>query len=185
MSVKATKPRHDLAPASPDNWKKLTEKDAFQALEQVKGQLFINNEWVDPKAGSKFDVVDPRTNVAPAAAAAAAATPDIAAITVAAAVYQRVGWTPRQAASWTWLTCAPKHVLLLLLLLLPQLFINNEWVDPKAGGKLDVVDPRTNDVVKQIASAEPDDVDAAVKAARKAFDEGPWPRMGSKVGCFG
>jgi acyl-CoA reductase-like NAD-dependent aldehyde dehydrogenase len=62
-----------------------------------------------------------------------------------------------------------------------QLFINNEWVDPKAGGKLDVVDPRTGDVIKQIASAEPDDVDAAVKAACKAFDEGPWPRMGGKV----
>jgi acyl-CoA reductase-like NAD-dependent aldehyde dehydrogenase len=44
-----------------------------------------------------------------------------------------------------------------------------------------VVDPRTGDVIKQIASAEPDDVDAAVKAARKAFDEGPWPRMGGKV----
>lgn len=35
----------------------------------------------------------------------------------------------------------------------PQLFINNQWVDPKAGGKLDVVDPRTGDVVKQVASA--------------------------------
>jgi betaine-aldehyde dehydrogenase len=68
-----------------------------------------------------------------------------------------------------------------LLNLLLQLFINNEWVDRKSGGKLDVVDPRTGDVVKQIASAAPEDVDIAVKAARKAFDEGPWPRMGGKV----
>lgn len=28
-----------------------------------------------------------------------------------------------------------------------------------------------------------EDVDAAVKAARKAFDEGPWARMGGKVRC--
>jgi hypothetical protein len=34
-----------------------------------------------------------------------------------------------------------------------QLFINNKWVDPKKGGKLDVVDPRTGDTIKQIASA--------------------------------
>lgn len=34
-----------------------------------------------------------------------------------------------------------------------QLFINNEWVDPKQGGKLDVIDPRTGDTIKQIASA--------------------------------
>lgn len=49
--------------------------------------------------------------------------------------------------------------LLLLFLLcnvpvaLSQLFINNKWVDAKQGGKLDVVDPRTGDTIKQIASA--------------------------------
>jgi len=36
---------------------------------------------------------------------------------------------------------------------LSQLFINNKWVDAKQGGKLDVVDPRTGDTIKQIASA--------------------------------
>lgn len=35
-----------------------------------------------------------------------------------------------------------------------QLFINNKWVDPvKQGGKLDVVDPRTGDTIKQLANA--------------------------------
>jgi acyl-CoA reductase-like NAD-dependent aldehyde dehydrogenase len=37
--------------------------------------------------------------------------------------------------------------------LLLQLFINNKWVDPQKGGKLDVVDPRTGDTIKQIANA--------------------------------
>lgn len=76
-------------------------------------------------------------------------------------------------------------MLRLLALLLLQLFINNEWVGPKAGGKLDVVDPRTGDVIKQVANADAGDVDIAIKAARKAFDEGPWPRMGGKVSvCY-
>jgi aldehyde dehydrogenase (NAD+) len=99
MSMKATKPRQDLAPASSEGWTQLTEKDAFKVLDSVKGQLFINNEWVDAKAG----------------------------------------------------------------------------------GKLDVVDPRTGETVKQVANADESDVDAAVLAARKAFDEGPWPRMGGKA----
>eukprot|EP00879_Flechtneria_rotunda_P019217 GHRR01020178.1.p1 GENE.GHRR01020178.1~~GHRR01020178.1.p1 ORF type:complete len:390 (+),score=99.31 GHRR01020178.1:177-1346(+) len=98
MSTHATKPQHDLAPASPQDWTQLTEKDAFKALEGVKGQLFINNEWVDPKAG----------------------------------------------------------------------------------GKLEVIDPCTGDVIKQVANADTEDVDVAIKAARAAFDEGPWPRMGGK-----
>lgn len=35
-----------------------------------------------------------------------------------------------------------------------QLFINNKWVDPvKQGDKLDVVDPRTGDTIKQLANA--------------------------------
>lgn len=44
-----------------------------------------------------------------------------------------------------------------------------------------MVDPRTGDVIKQVASADEADVDAAIKAARKAFDEGPWPKLGGKV----
>jgi hypothetical protein len=46
-----------------------------------------------------------------------------------------------------------------------------------------VVDPRTGDVIKQVASADEADVDAAIKAARNAFDEGPWPKLGGKVSC--
>ena len=62
-----------------------------------------------------------------------------------------------------------------------QLFINNEWVDAKKGEKMPVIDPRTGETVFEVAKASDEDVDAAIKAARKAFDEGPWPKMGGKV----
>lgn len=38
----------------------MTEEHAFAALKKVKGQLFINNQWVDAKQGGKLDVIDPR-----------------------------------------------------------------------------------------------------------------------------
>ena len=42
---------------------------------------------------------------------------------------------------------------------------------------IDVVSPVTEEVIAQVPEAQPEDVDKAVAAARKAFDEGPWPRM--------
>lgn len=38
-------------------------------------------------------------------------------------------------------------------------------------------DPRTADVIAHVAEGDAEDIDLAVAAARKAFDEGPWPRM--------
>lgn len=38
----------------------MTEANAFAALKKVKGQLLINNQWVDAKQGGKLDVIDPR-----------------------------------------------------------------------------------------------------------------------------
>lgn len=58
-----------------------------------------------------------------------------------------------------------------------QLLINNEWVAPKKGGKLPVIDPRNGNTILEVAAASTEDADEAIKAARKAFDEGPWPRM--------
>ena len=58
-----------------------------------------------------------------------------------------------------------------------QLFINNNWVDGVAGRKWDVINPATGAVLESVALADAHDVDIAVKAARKAFDEGPWPKM--------
>jgi acyl-CoA reductase-like NAD-dependent aldehyde dehydrogenase len=53
-----------------------------------------------------------------------------------------------------------------------QLFIGGQWCDATAGGRLDVVDPSTGQVVGTAADADAADVDAAVAAARMAF--GPW-----------
>ncbi|XP_031389066.1 aldehyde dehydrogenase family 2 member C4-like isoform X3 [Punica granatum] len=58
-----------------------------------------------------------------------------------------------------------------------KLFINGEFVDSIKGRTFDTVDPRTGEVIVRIAEGDKEDVDAAVKAAREAFDHGPWPRM--------
>ena len=58
-----------------------------------------------------------------------------------------------------------------------MLFIGGRWVAPKEGGTIDVVSADTEEVVARVAEAGEADVDAAVAAAREAFDKGPWPRM--------
>lgn len=58
-----------------------------------------------------------------------------------------------------------------------QLFINGAWVAPARGGTLPVINPATEEVVHHIPAAAADDAEAAVQAARAAFDHGPWPRM--------
>jgi betaine-aldehyde dehydrogenase len=58
-----------------------------------------------------------------------------------------------------------------------ELFIDGAWVAPVAGGTLPVIDPATEAVVHRIPAATAPDAEAAVKAARAAFDHGPWPRL--------
>ncbi|XP_078432238.1 aldehyde dehydrogenase family 2 member C4-like [Wolffia australiana] len=58
-----------------------------------------------------------------------------------------------------------------------KLFINGEFVDAVSGRTFDTVDPRTGEVLARMAEGEEEDVDIAVKAAREAFERGPWPRM--------
>lgn len=60
------------------------------------------------------------------------------------------------------------------------LFINGAWVAPALGDTLAVVDPATEEVFHHIPAATRADADAAVAAARAAFDHGPWPRMSGK-----
>lgn len=50
-----------------------------------------------------------------------------------------------------------------------------------AGKTFPSVDPRSEDVAVEVARADAEDVDRAVRAARKAFEEGPWPRMSGNV----
>lgn len=58
-----------------------------------------------------------------------------------------------------------------------RLLIGGEWVAPAK--MFDTINPATGEVITQVAEAGPADVDRAVKAARKAFDErgGPWQKM--------
>ncbi|ARD48336.1 betaine-aldehyde dehydrogenase [Sporosarcina sp. P37] len=57
------------------------------------------------------------------------------------------------------------------------LYINGEYVEAKSGKTFNVVDPATEEVIATVSEAQPEDVDAAVEAARKAFDEGEWTKM--------
>jgi len=58
-----------------------------------------------------------------------------------------------------------------------RLLIGGRWTAPLAGGSFEQFHPATQEPVTRIAEADADDVAAAVAAARKAFDDGPWPRM--------
>ncbi|XP_073150442.1 aldehyde dehydrogenase 1-like [Henckelia pumila] len=57
-----------------------------------------------------------------------------------------------------------------------KLFINGEFVDALSGKRFESIDPRTEEVIANIAEGDKEDIDLAVKAAREAFDLGPWPR---------
>ena len=58
-----------------------------------------------------------------------------------------------------------------------RLFIDGQWVKPAAPGVIELVSPATEQVFAKVAEAREADMDAAVAAARKAFDDGPWPRL--------
>jgi aldehyde dehydrogenase (NAD+) len=58
-----------------------------------------------------------------------------------------------------------------------QLVIGGKLTDAASGDTFESIDPSTGQPFAEVAKAGPDDVRAAVDAARKAFDEGPWPRM--------
>jgi acyl-CoA reductase-like NAD-dependent aldehyde dehydrogenase len=56
-----------------------------------------------------------------------------------------------------------------------RLFIGGKWVEAHSGRQLEITSPNTEQVVFRCAEADEVDMDRAVAAARKAFDEGPWP----------
>ena len=58
----------------------------------------------------------------------------------------------------------------------PGLFVDNAWT-PASGGSIDVVNPATEEKIGDIGLASAGDVDLAVGAARRAFDEGDWGRL--------
>ncbi|MCU1651419.1 MAG: aldehyde dehydrogenase [Pseudonocardia sp.] len=56
-----------------------------------------------------------------------------------------------------------------------QFYIGGQWTDPRGGGRIDVISPSTEEVIAQVPEPTNDDIDAAIAAARRAF-EGAWRR---------
>ena len=67
------------------------------------------------------------------------------------------------------------HLITFLTLLLPSLLLL------LPGKTFPTIDPRTEEIITYVAEGDKEDVDRAVKAARRAFDKGPWPRMTAYV----
>ncbi len=58
-----------------------------------------------------------------------------------------------------------------------QLFINGQWTDAASGKTFETPNPATGETLARIAEGDAEDINRAVRAARKAFEEGPWSRM--------
>ncbi|MBX3510335.1 MAG: aldehyde dehydrogenase family protein [Hyphomonadaceae bacterium] len=61
-----------------------------------------------------------------------------------------------------------------------RLYINGQWVAPAARATEPVINPATEAVLGLAPVGDLEELDAAISAARKAFDNGPWPRMSFK-----
>jgi phenylacetaldehyde dehydrogenase len=58
-----------------------------------------------------------------------------------------------------------------------QLFINGQWCDAASGKTFETPNPATGQTLARVAEGSAEDIDRAVRAARRAFEEGPWGRM--------
>jgi phenylacetaldehyde dehydrogenase len=58
-----------------------------------------------------------------------------------------------------------------------RMLIGADWVDAASGRTIDAVNPATGEVLATFPDASREDVDRAVRAAREAFEAGPWRRM--------
>ena len=61
----------------------------------------------------------------------------------------------------------------------PALFIDGQWVESSHGKTIAVYDPSTGREIAQVVDASDADVDRAVAAARRAFDDGRWSGLSS------
>ncbi|VDG98084.1 Phenylacetaldehyde dehydrogenase [Lysinibacillus sphaericus] len=57
------------------------------------------------------------------------------------------------------------------------LYIDGDYQPAISGKTFNVINPATEEVIAQVSEAQPEDIDVAVAAARKAFDEGEWTKM--------
>ena len=58
-----------------------------------------------------------------------------------------------------------------------KLFINGQWVDAASGKTFETPNPATGETLAHVAEGDAEDINRAVKAARAAFETGPWSRM--------
>ena len=58
-----------------------------------------------------------------------------------------------------------------------QMFIDGKWVEAASGKTFPTYNPATGEVLAQVAEGDREDIDRAVKAARRAFESGPWHEM--------
>ncbi len=58
-----------------------------------------------------------------------------------------------------------------------QLFIDGQMVEAVSGKTFATINPATGEILAEVAEGEAADIDLAVRAARRAFDDGPWSRM--------
>ena len=61
-----------------------------------------------------------------------------------------------------------------------NMLIGGQWVESRSGKRFPTINPVNEQVLAQVAEGDSADVDAAVKAARAAFDSGPWSRMDAR-----
>ena len=55
-----------------------------------------------------------------------------------------------------------------------QMYLDGQWVDAADGARFDTLDPATGEVLATIPAGSAEDADRAVRAARRAFDDGTW-----------
>ena len=58
-----------------------------------------------------------------------------------------------------------------------QLFINGQWANAASGKTFETPNPATGETLARVAEGDAEDINRAVRAARSAFEDGPWSRM--------
>lgn len=58
-----------------------------------------------------------------------------------------------------------------------KMLINGEWVETASGKTFEVLNPATGQVIAHVAEGGKEDIDRAVRAARQAFETGPWSKI--------
>ena len=61
-----------------------------------------------------------------------------------------------------------------------ECFIGGKWLPAVSGKTFSTVNPATEEIIAEVAEGDREDIDLAAKAARRAFESGPWSRMDAR-----